>query len=381
LLIIHESVSQSPLSILGKAGGQLIQDLSKNNEWKSIGKAFETAGDMKYEMEKIKAQNTHEIIIKTNPEQTTRVYPAEGYKWVNQNNTYDYNVKKIEDRDVENNKTVDELLQKGMNCLLRGDINSALNLFSQSIEINPTPLAYFLRSITYSATGKFENALEDVGTTLNYDVSDEFFYFIYSAKSTIYQSMGKNEEVINQCNKALKLLQQSASETLSDAGNYCRIYNSRGQAESNLGNSQNALDDLNLSIKMCPHEPMGYFDRAAINAQNNKFNEAISDLDMAENMSQNGEMEIVYRFSIPLLRAVISIELKDYKQAIRYTNESIKIYDDNNMSAIQQYSTCYYLRGKAKIELEIVESGCSDLKKAIQLGFNSNDSYIVEHCR
>jgi hypothetical protein len=71
-------------------------------------------------------------------------------------------------------------------------------------------------------------------------------------------------------------------------------------------------------------------------------------------------------------RGLSKKEIKDYKGAIEDYSKAIEIEPDGSY---------YYSRGLAKIESGLKESGCLDLKKALELGYKKVTQAIKENCQ
>lgn len=107
----------------------------------------------------------------------------------------------------------------------------------------------------------------------------------------------------------------------------------RGTAKQQLEDLRGALLDYNTAIKLKPGDnPIIYYDRGIINAKLKKYNVAILDFDMA-----------------------------------------IKL----NLPGI---GIAYFGRGIAKIQLGQKESGCLDLSKAGELGYDLAYEIIKKNC-
>jgi tetratricopeptide (TPR) repeat protein len=71
-------------------------------------------------------------------------------------------------------------------------------------------------------------------------------------------------------------------------------------------------------------------------------------------------------------RGNVKYKLEDYQGAISDYNKAIKI-DPRDRKA-------YYNRGAAKLMLDLIDSGCLDLSKAGELGFEKAYEMIREYC-
>lgn len=366
LIIVNLSFSQSAFSILGKSGGQLLQDLSKKKEWRAIGKAIETASDRTYEMEKIAQQNKEELTIRVNPDNTRSIYPAEGYKWVNSKDNNDYRVVKISETDRDSYNSSQELLEKSMNYFDSGDWDIAINYCNRSISMEESYLGYFIRSMCYSQKGFYSKALEDLGNTLNFELDDEWYNILYIMKSEILiknQDFAEAVEVSNFCITSLNLTDEELSIALTQ----------RATSKYSLKQYESALIDFNRCIEIKPNID-AYVNRGLTKSALNDNQGAISDYTIAiELLKNNHELNAVNRNSLSTVytnRSIIYFESKDYQLALNDANSALKWTPD--------YAKAYVARGLAKVKLGFKESGESDFDKAIELGVPLDKNELEE---
>lgn len=330
---------------------------------------------MSYEMEKIKAQNKYEIIFKTDPDNVTRVYPSKGYKWKNENANKDYTVEEIGNSDIDNFNNGQKLYNRAYEYYYNYDYQNALSLVTQSINIAPASNSYILRSYIFSHIGRYNEALEDIGTTLNYEVSDKSFATFYIIKAFIFDMMHKPFEALPQIDKGIRLLEKTSYESEF----LCEAYSMMGTIKLELGDYQNAVKDINKAIEILPNYAFPFLAMANAKLFIFDYAGALSYLD--ETFKLLNDNEYAKKFDIFKLKAEINNKIGNYKETLLLTNEAINIYDSNNFTFIDEYSECFFLRGMAKIKLEIRESGCLDLLKAIQMGYKGIDRFYNENCK
>lgn len=97
-LFVHSTNSlfaQSLESQLKIIFGDILQE-NKHKAARVIGRALSTSGNMNYNMELIKAQNTREVTINLPPNTyigpDNKIYPNQGFQWTNPTKTDDYSV-------------------------------------------------------------------------------------------------------------------------------------------------------------------------------------------------------------------------------------------------------------------------------------------------
>jgi len=67
------------------------------------------------------------------------------------------------------------------------------------------------------------------------------------------------------------------------------------------------------------------------------------------------------------------IKTYQYKQAVDYCDKAIAQNPEDGES--------YFYRGYAKIELKKTEEGCTDLKRALSLGFEDAQEKLLDYCK
>ncbi len=366
LIIVNLSFSQSAFSIIGKSGGQLLQDLSKKKEWRAIGKAIETASDRTYEMERIAQQNKEELTIRINPDNTRSIYPAEGYRWANSKDNNDYRVVKISEADRDSYNSSQELLEKSINYFNSGDWDIAINYCNRSISMEESYLGYFIRSMCYSQKGFYSKALEDLGNTLNFELDDEWYNILYFMKSEILinnQDFAEAVKVSNFCINSLNLTDEELSIALTQ----------RATSKYSLKQYESALIDFNKCIEIEPNN-FAYVNRGLTKSALNDNQGAISDFTIAiESLKNNHELSAINRNLLSTVytnRSIIYFKLKDYQLALNDANSALKWTPD--------YAKAYVARGLAKVKLGFKENGKSDFDKAIELGVPLDKNELEE---
>jgi tetratricopeptide (TPR) repeat protein len=134
-------------------------------------------------------------------------------------------------------------------------------------------------------------------------------------------------------------------------------------------NNQNyigALDDLNYAIKLDPYIAKAYYYRGNVKMDLEKYEDAINDYNQSLKLDETVK-EVYYN------RGNAKFQIKKFNDAIEdYTHT---IFIDS------QYGPAYNNRGTAKLNIGQTESGCSDLKKAIQYGENNASFIFNNYCK
>ncbi len=184
--------------------------------------------------------------------------------------------------------------QMGKPDLALSDYNKAIDLKSNFTEI------YNLRGNLYASKGQFELAISDMNRAL--DSGYKFVSHAYLLKANSYGTMRDFKSAMNNFNKAIETGFDFKSEYLTEEdvtpanfGMYHTVYFNRrlSQQESGLSLSRayygrgfcyfhikkydQALSDLNKSLKLDKKNAEAYYYRARIYVNKKKYNEAIAD--------------------------------------------------------------------------------------------------------
>jgi tetratricopeptide (TPR) repeat protein len=128
---------------------------------------------------------------------------------------------------------------------------------------------------------------------------------------------------------------------------------------------KNALQLMNISIKIDPGKGRSYFNRAIVHDQMNMKEEAIRDYETALKLDPGMAPDILRN------RSVLNLETGKYEQAISDLDALIKLDERNFIN--------YYNRAFAKVMLKDIEGAIEDYKSALKL--NPGDEQIIEHIR
>jgi len=164
--------------------------------------------------------------------------------------------------------------------LVRGEILGYFELFEKAIidfekviEIDPNiPQTYYGRGTVYAKSGNdYNKALDDFNKAIALDIN---YAAAYVNRGNIYLKLGKFQEAINDCNKAIELETDNSKEA------FLPYYN-RGLAYMNLGEPEKAFDDYNKVITLAPENTPenteAYAKRGLLYSQLGKPQEAIRD--------------------------------------------------------------------------------------------------------
>ena len=332
------SLSQTLNSILTKASGQLIQDLCEKDEWKAIGKAIETVGEMSYETEKIRLQNRRELTIITNPNNTTSVHPIEGFKWRNPEVKNDYSVEPLVSADTERYELAIQLVVWANDYIQLDEYSTAIMYLDRSISEEKTALGYYARGLCYYELNIYDKALEDFENTLRFNNDNDLNGEIYKMRSAIFLQQKKYRESLNSLN-----IYKNSYYRFDDSLPF--VYSAMAYNKSELNDFTGAISDYTTAIRLFDNkrrlttserESLGFF---------------------------NLEMGIVR-----------ALRLDDYQNALNDINASIN-WDG-------EVGRAYFVRGIIKYKLGFYDNMCSDFDIANELGFSTVSMAEVynKHC-
>lgn len=141
------------------------------------------------------------------------------------------------------------------------------------------------------------------------------------------------------------------------------------KAKMELGDYKGAIDDFSAIIRLQPEYEMLYqahFGRGYAKFQSGDFEGAKTDFDRAIRIYPNDAEVFFWRaYTKYRLRYRASSEIADYNRAILLRPD---------------YAEAYFNRGQAKIKNRQLRSGCIDLKKALELGYEEAETHVRIHC-
>jgi tetratricopeptide (TPR) repeat protein/TolB-like protein len=139
--------------------------------------------------------------------------------------------------------------------------NKALEAAKRAQQINPLPETHLAMGSTYLATGKYEEAVDELKRAVELAPnSDDGYRRLASA----YMRSGEKDKAIETYQKAIQI-----------APYYWKNYNLLGQAYLELGDYGKALPAFQRVIELAPEIGFGYWNLGAVYFGQGKFNESI----------------------------------------------------------------------------------------------------------
>lgn len=155
-------------------------------------------------------------------------------------------------------------------------------------------------------------------------------------------------------------------EAISTDQNNGIAYYFRGVAQRQEDKLKEALDDLNVSIKLMPDSADSYLERACVYLDMNKNEAAIADFSKALDISKDQE-EAIYSW-----RAEAYFKSKQYDQAIADAKNALKFKNDS----AERYEDILLL-GKAFLAKNDIDNSSKYCTNAIELNPENDHAYII----
>jgi len=134
-------------------------------------------------------------------------------------------------------------------------------------------------------------------------------------------------------------------------------YENRGQAFAELGKHELAIADFNKAISLSPYYADAYYNRGTSFAKTGQYQSAINDFNKAIYLKPDS-------INVYNNRGIVLNKLGLYQQAINNFNAAIRL-QPNHVQAWNNRASSYLNFGNTA-------SGCSDAKKACELGICSS---------
>lgn len=141
------------------------------------------------------------------------------------------------------------------------------------------------------------------------------------------------------------------------------------RAKMDMGDYKGAIEDFSSTIRLQPdYETLykAHFGRGYAKFKSGQYQDAKVDFDRAIRIYPNDPEVYFWRaYTKYHLRFSASSEIADYNRAILLKPD---------------YAEAYFNRGQAKIKNRQLNSGCIDLRKALELGFKEAETHVKIHC-
>ena len=187
------------------------------------------------------------------------------------------------------------------------------------------------------------------------------------------------------------------NKTINYSPNYYKGYYNRGLLNGKIGNYKNAISDFSKAIELTDYYK-AYVGRGNSYLMLKDYSKAFSDAEKANSLNKNNPRTL-------FLLANCYDDLNQFEKAILYYNEAIDLNTENPSyylrraivyGKMQQFQLClkdldicteldknyaeaYYWKGVVKVNLK--QNPCSDLKRAVDLGFEAAQQPLANYCK
>jgi serine/threonine protein kinase/Flp pilus assembly protein TadD len=263
-----------------------------------------------------------------------------------------------------------------------GDLLGALAEMEQAVEFDPTdPVNFAHRADTYRHLGKHEEALDDLTRAIEIDPERAP---LYCGRADLFAAVGRLEEAETDAERALELDPDSlcalgtllwlyrdmdqperasevavrlleASEGWSDREARADAHWWVAQHQFSLGNTDEALAEVNRMMELSPDEARGYFVRIAVYRATGREAEAEADCDAIERIVLDAQQSPRARLG----GVNLGHRCGRWDSALETLNRLIEEFP--------RWHWAYYNRVALYVQLGRLEEGLLDADKAIEL--------------
>jgi tetratricopeptide (TPR) repeat protein len=156
---------------------------------------------------------------------------------------------------------------RGVAYRLKGDLDRAIQDYSQSIKLNgKLAAAYNNRGVAYDRKGEYDRAISDYEQAIKLKPSPEPYF----NRGNTYLAKGQYDHAIDDFNQALRL-----------KADFAPALDNRCWARAVVGILRQALADCNQAMRLLPGNAATFNSRAFIFLKMAQFDAAVSDYDTA----------------------------------------------------------------------------------------------------
>ena len=178
------------------------------------------------------------------------------------------------DEPISLKRSAEAYFQEGNEAYQRGDLEKAIQLYDNAIEINPDYVyAYNNRGIAKFRLGDRDGAIADYSKAIKIK---PYYANIYGRRGFAKFSLGDYKGAIADYNKVIKY-----------NPDYANIYYMRGMAKYKLDNHEGAIADFNKAIKIKSDDPSVYYNRGIAYKELNNREAARNDFLQAKVLAKN----------------------------------------------------------------------------------------------
>lgn len=237
-----------------------------------------------------------------------------------------------------------------------GKIKEALRDYNELLKLDSTyAIAYVNRAGCLLQTGELEKSLQDYSKALQFGVKESIDILI--SRAEILESIGKNKDALEDLNLAIKLSLNKSERNLKG-------YLLRAIIFNNIGKYDSTIQDCNKILSFYPTFIDAYLYRGIAYSNCKRYSEALSDF--------NKVLENYPNYNIALVsRAVAYFGLQKIPEALSDINKAISSKEKETRYEALKYRGIIYSSQK-----EIKKSN-QDLRKAYRM--DSTDVQVINY--
>ena len=198
-------------------------------------------------------------------------------------------------------------LLTGFTNLMNGDYQSAIVSFTESLDLNPSSLAYSNRGSAYINVRKYDDAIADYDRAIALDPS---YAMAYNNRGFAKLNKGDYDGAIDDCSRAIAIDPNNAAaynnrgtakahkgdydsaiddydRAIAIDPNNAPLHDNRGVAKLSIGDYDGAIDDCSRAIELKPDEALAYRNRGMIWLRLSEWDNAKADFTVANNMDSD----------------------------------------------------------------------------------------------
>jgi len=258
---------------------------------------------------------------------------------------------------------------RGLLHVKTGETEKALADYNHAIELDPGCVKAYVNRADLIGVQDPDQALHDLGTVIGMGFREPGVFVL---RGSLLARRGLFAPALRDINEALRLapkaertkqlrddvvdaakraFEQALAETPCDPS----IYMARSEVWRALGETDNALADLNRAVELAPRDAELLADRALLYFQLDKPEQARTDAEMAIKLNPN--LASAYR-----AHSLVSMAQGRTDEAIQHVSEAMRLAPD--------YARDYFVRAQLYLSREPLRlfEALADLNRAIELG-------------
>ncbi len=242
------------------------------------------------------------------------------------------------------NEEIGQLLANAAFLYQQKRYDDSIAVYKKIIEFNPNLTeAYNGRGTAYGKKKEYDRAIEDLNKAIaiNPNYADA-----YNNRGAAYNGKNEYDRAIEDFNKAIAI-----------NPNHVEPYNNRGAAYNSKKEYDRAIEDFNKAITINPNYDHAYNNRGNAYHYKKDYNRAIEDFNKTIAINPNYDHAYNGRGSTYYYKKEYNISIEDFNKAIAIN---------------PNYADAYNGRGASYIDLRDNIRGCTDFKRACELGICEN---------